>query len=294
MVRSWAPSPIRKNSLQQHHPVWLLIIENGLSVLSALNPAPALAPMPTLRPTAASTADADRAALHTTASGVPNEHVSRLRHSFCSSSCSTTTTSSWRSNHHAGATSCTRSSNGGLQHAPARAMTMFNITDDNNNISRDKPVEHIDLVIGLHLSACTSCTRTMRFRRDIAIDITESVQLLVRFNALRSMPVMPKLEHYNVDALHSTVAAALATQAAAANARARPRLAGQCEKWLARPNTWRRKARVRGSGSRSKRPARTAGVTGPGHSCAPGHFSSRNRGATRHLSARWVLMQPRD
>ena len=44
-------------------------------------------------------------------------------------------------------------------------MTMFNITDGKNNISRDKPVEHIDLVIGLHVSACTSCTRTMRFRR---------------------------------------------------------------------------------------------------------------------------------
>ena len=114
---------------------------------------------------------------------------------------------------------------------------MFNITDGKNNISRDKPVEHIDLVIGLHVSACTSCTRTMRFRRDIAIDITESVQLLVCFAALRSMPVMPKLEHYNVDALRSMAAAALATQAAAANARARPRLAGQCEKWLARPNT---------------------------------------------------------
>ena len=112
---------------------------------------------------------------------------------------------------------------------------MFNITDGNNNISRDKPVEHIDLVIGLHVSACTSCTRTMRFRRDIAIDITESVQLLVCFAALRSMPVMPKLEHYNVDALRSMAAAALATQAAAANARARPRLAGQCEKWLASP-----------------------------------------------------------
>ena len=42
-------------------------------------PAPALAPLPTLGPTAASTAEADRAALHTTASGVPNEHVSRLR-----------------------------------------------------------------------------------------------------------------------------------------------------------------------------------------------------------------------
>ena len=41
-------------------------------------------------------------------------------------------------------------------------MIMFNITDGNNNISRDKPVEHIDLVIGLHVSACTSCTRTMR------------------------------------------------------------------------------------------------------------------------------------
>ena len=64
-------------------------------------------------------------------------------------------------------------------------MTMFNITDGNNNISRDKPVEHIDMVIGLHVSACTSCTRTMRFRpcfrRDIAIDITESVQLFVCF-----------------------------------------------------------------------------------------------------------------
>ena len=30
-------------------------------------------------------------------------------------------------------------------------MTMFNITDGNNNISRDKPVEHSDLVIGLHV-----------------------------------------------------------------------------------------------------------------------------------------------
>ena len=42
-------------------------------------------------------------------------------------------------------------------------MTMFNITDGNNNVSRDKPVEHIDsMVIGLHVSACTSCTRAMR------------------------------------------------------------------------------------------------------------------------------------
>ena len=35
VVRSWAPSPIRKNSLQQHHPVWWLIIEKGVSTLSA-------------------------------------------------------------------------------------------------------------------------------------------------------------------------------------------------------------------------------------------------------------------
>ena len=120
-------------------------------------------------------------------------------------------------------------------------MTVFNITDGKNNISRDKPVEHIDMVNGLHVSACTSCTRTMRVRRDIAIDITESVQLLVRFNALRSMPVMPKLERYNQNAMRSMAAAALATQAAAANARARPRLAGQCEKWLARPKAQRAK-----------------------------------------------------
>ena len=64
----------------------------------------------------------------------------------------------------------------------------------------------------------------MRFRRHNAIDITESVQLLVCFVALRSMPDMPKLEHYNVDAMRSMAAAALATQADAANARARPRL----------------------------------------------------------------------
>ena len=115
-------------------------------------------------------------------------------------------------------------------------MTMFNITDGKNSISRDKPVEHIDLVTGLHVSACTPYTRTMRLRRDMAIDITESVQLLVCFAALRSMPVMPKLEHYNQNAMLSMAAAALATQAAAANARARPRLAGQCEKWLASPN----------------------------------------------------------
>ena len=31
-------------------------------------------------------------------------------------------------------------------------MTMFIITDGNNNVSRDKPVEHIDLVIGLMVS----------------------------------------------------------------------------------------------------------------------------------------------
>ncbi len=41
-------------------------------------------------------------------------------------------------------------------------MTMFNITDGINNISRDKPVGQSNLVIGLHVSACTSCTRTMR------------------------------------------------------------------------------------------------------------------------------------
>ena len=31
VVRSWAPSPIRKNSLQQHHPVRWLIIEKVFS-----------------------------------------------------------------------------------------------------------------------------------------------------------------------------------------------------------------------------------------------------------------------
>ena len=30
-------------------------------------------------------------------------------------------------------------------------MTMFNITEDNNNISIGKPVEHIDIDNGLHV-----------------------------------------------------------------------------------------------------------------------------------------------
>ena len=41
-------------------------------------------------------------------------------------------------------------------------MTMLNITDGMDNISHGKPVEHIDIDNGLHVSACTSCTRTMR------------------------------------------------------------------------------------------------------------------------------------
>ena len=40
-------------------------------------------------------------------------------------------------------------------------MIMFNIAEGKNSISRGKPVEHIDIVNGLHVSACTSCTRTM-------------------------------------------------------------------------------------------------------------------------------------
>ena len=178
---------------------------------------------------------------------------------------------------------------------------MFNITDGKNNISRDKPVEHIDLVIGLHVSACTSCTRTMRFRRDIAIDITESVQLLVCFAALRSMPVMPKLEHYNVDALRSMAAAALATQAAAANARARPRLAGQCEKWLARPNTQRAKP-VLGRPTAlalpphapaqlpAQTPARTPAQTGAQPHTWPGAFAQMSA----RFHPRYACMRARD
>ena len=62
--------------------------------------------MPTLGPTAASTADADRAALHTTASGVPNEHVSRLRQWFCSCASTTTTPTAERINWYGKQTTC--------------------------------------------------------------------------------------------------------------------------------------------------------------------------------------------
>ena len=87
--------------------------------------------MPTLGPTAASAADADRAALHTTASGVPNEHVSRLRQWFCSCASTTITPAAERINWYGKQTNCCIGSTERLQRAPARALTLMTMDDDN-------------------------------------------------------------------------------------------------------------------------------------------------------------------
>ena len=87
-------------------------------------------PMPTLGPTAASAADADRAALHTTASGVPNEHVSRLRQWFCSCASTTITPAAERIKWYGKQTNCCIGSTERLQHAPARALTLMTMGDD--------------------------------------------------------------------------------------------------------------------------------------------------------------------
>ena len=76
--------------------------------------------MPTLSPTAASAADADRAALHTTASGVPNEHVSRLRQWFCSCASTTITPAAERIKWYGKQTNCCIGSTERPQRAPPR------------------------------------------------------------------------------------------------------------------------------------------------------------------------------
>ena len=88
-------------------------------------------PMPTLGPTAASAADADRAALHTTASGVPNEHVSRLRQWFCSCASTTITPAAERINWYGKQTNCCIGSTERLKRAPARALTLMTMDEDN-------------------------------------------------------------------------------------------------------------------------------------------------------------------
>ena len=87
--------------------------------------------MPTLGPTAASTADADRAALHTTASGVPNEHVSRLRQWFCSCASTTITPAAERIKWYGKQTNCCIGSTERLPRAPARALTLMTMDEDN-------------------------------------------------------------------------------------------------------------------------------------------------------------------
>ncbi len=84
--------------------------------------APALSAMPTLSPTAASAADADRAALHTTASGAPNEHVSRLRQWFCSCASTTITPAAERIKWYGKQTNCCIGSTERLQHADQLAL----------------------------------------------------------------------------------------------------------------------------------------------------------------------------
>ena len=86
-------------------------------------------PMPTLGPTAASAADADRAALHTTASGVPNEHVSRLRQWFCSCASTTITPTAERINWYGKQTNCCIGSTERLKRAPARALTLVTMDE---------------------------------------------------------------------------------------------------------------------------------------------------------------------
>ena len=111
------PPPSRTKDWQQQHNTETPILDAD--------------PMPTLGPTAASAADADRAALHTTASGVPNEHVSRLRQWFCSCASTTITPTAERINWYGKQTICCIGSTERLKRAPARALTLMTMDEDN-------------------------------------------------------------------------------------------------------------------------------------------------------------------
>ena len=165
--------------------------------------------MPTLGPTAASAADADRAALHTTASGVPNEHVSRLRQWFCSCASTTITPTAERINWYGKQTNCCIGSTERLQRAPARALTLMTMDDDNCSCFFDELGRCNGLLCSHDVSNWSSCTRTLRSRRDIENVDKQLVQLIVLVSMLPTMPGMIVLVDYSVGEMRPMVATAL-------------------------------------------------------------------------------------
>ena len=165
--------------------------------------------MPTLGPTAASAADADRAALHTTASGVPNEHVSRLRQWFCSCASTTITPTAERINWYGKQTNCCIGSTERLKRAPARALTLMTMDEDNCSCFFDELGRCNGLCCSHDASNWTSCTRTPRSRRDIENVDKQSVQLIVLVSMLPTVPGMLVLVEYSNDEIRPMVATAL-------------------------------------------------------------------------------------
>ena len=148
------------------------------------------APMPTLGPTAASTAEADRAALHTTAFGVPNEHVSRLRQWFCSCASTSITPTAERINWYGKQANCCIGSIERLKRAPARALTLMTMDDDNFSCFFDELGRCNGLSCSHDVLRWTSCTRMLRSRRDIENVDKQSVQLIVLVSMLPTVPGM--------------------------------------------------------------------------------------------------------
>ena len=165
--------------------------------------------MPTLGPTAASAADADRAALHTTASRVPNEHVSRLRQWFCSCASTTITPAAERINWYGKQTTCCIGSTDRLQHAPARDLTLMTMDDDNCSCFFDELGRCNGLSCSHDVSNWSSCTRMLRSRRDIENVDKQSVQLIVLVSMLPTVPGMLVLVEYSNDEIRPMVATAL-------------------------------------------------------------------------------------
>ena len=142
----------------------------------------------TTTPTVASAADADRAALHTTASGVPNEHVSRLRQWFCSCASTTITPAAERINWYGKQTTCCIGSTDRLQHAPARDLTLVTMEDDNCSFFFDELGRCNGLSCSHDVSNWSSCTRMLRSRPDIENNDKQLVQLVVLSRCFQRCP----------------------------------------------------------------------------------------------------------
>ena len=84
--------------------------------------------------------------------------------------------------------------------------------DDHCSCSLDELAQCNGLSCSNDVSSCSSCTRTLRSRQDIAIVDAQLVQHLVLDSTVQMMPGIVELVQYSVDDIGPMVATALPAQ----------------------------------------------------------------------------------